>query len=170
MAIKINDIPSEGLRIEINQKLDVSDTVAGSTDAQAVLNIKPASSGIFQIVGNAHAKPTLECSRCLKSYAFPIDVNFNFELAPLKSMGETPEHELVQGELDTEFYEGDEIDPIEIIREQLLIALPMVPLHHPDCKGLCSICGTDLNESRCNCDQGPGPAGPFSGLKDLLKK
>jgi uncharacterized protein len=47
----------------------------------------------------------------------------------------------------------------------------MVPLHHPDCKGLCSVCGADLNEKECGCPKDPREAfGAFSSLKDLLKK
>jgi uncharacterized protein len=70
-----------------------------------------------------------------------------------------------------EFYQGDEIDPVELVKEQLLISIPMVPLHAPDCKGLCPVCGTNLNEADCSCRKdGRGEFGAFSVLKDLFKK
>lgn len=169
MAIKISDIPSEGLTVEIDQKLDLFGKGIASTDTQGVLSVKPRGREVFHIKGYAQATPMLECSRCLKSFSYPIHAELDFELAPVGSLKDATEHELVSGELETEFFEGDELDPQEIIREQLLIALPMVPLHHPDCKGLCSMCGTDLNEATCECRNDSSP-GAFSALKDLFKK
>jgi uncharacterized protein len=171
MAIKINDIPPEGLLLEFDQKLDLFDTGAATTSVTAVINIKPVGGGVLRITGRAQAAPILECSRCLKKFPYPADTELSVELAPVKSLGPSAEHELVEGELSMEFYLGEEIEPIEIVREQLLIALPMVPLHHNDCKGLCSVCGTDLNEKECSCRKDTRKApGAFSALKDLLKK
>jgi len=171
MAIKINDIPPEGLTLEFDQKLDLLDTGTASTSVTAGITIKPVGGGILRITGRVQAAPLLECSRCLKNSPYPVDTELSVELAPVKSLGPSAEHELVEGELSMEFYQGDEIEPIEIVREQLLIALPMVPLHHSDCKGLCSVCGTDLNEKECSCRKDTREApGAFSALKDLLKK
>jgi uncharacterized protein len=171
MTIKISDIPPQGLRLKIDLKLDLFDQGTASTAVTALLSIKSSKGGILRITGRTKATPQLQCSRCLKSFPFPIDTEFNLELAPLNSLGTSPEHELVKGELDMEFYEGDEIEPAELVREQLLIALPIVSLHRPDCKGLCSFCGTDWNEADCNCKKNPPETfGAFSLLKDLLKK
>jgi uncharacterized protein len=171
MAIKINDIPPEGLILELAQKLDLFDRGAQTTAFTAVLSIKPAGSGILQITGKVQAAPMLECSRCLENFAFDIDAGVDIELAPARALSAEAEHELAGGELDTEFYEGDEIEPLEIVKEQLLISIPMVPLHSPDCKGLCSVCGADLNKTECGHERNaPGDFGAFSALKDLLKK
>lgn len=171
MRIKINDIPPEGLTLEIDQKVDLFEEGTASTPCTAVLSIKPAGGGILRITGRVQAAPVLECSNCLKKFPCPVDTELSLELAPLGSLGTSPEHELVAGELDIEFYQGDEIEPLELVREQLLIALPMVPLHRSDCKGLCSNCGTDLNEAECSCRKdSPEALGAFSALKDLFKK
>ncbi len=171
MAIKINDIPAEGLSIKLTDKLDVFDKGAATTEFSAVLGIKPAGQGVFHMTGRVQAAPILECSRCLTIFSYGIDAEFDVDLVPLSSLEPTPEHELVKGELDMEFYHGDEIDPLDFIKEQLLIAVPMVPLHRPDCKGLCNVCGTDLNKDDCGHRQNrQGDFGPFAGLKDLLKK
>jgi len=171
MAIKINDIPPEGLTLEFDQKLDLFDSGTASMSVTAVINIKPAGGGILRITGRVQAAPMLECSRCLKNFPYPVDAELSVEFAPVNTLGPSAEHELVEGELSLEFYQGEEIEPIEIVREQLLISLPMVPLHHRDCKGLCSVCGTDLNEKACSCRRDTREApGAFSALKDLLKK
>jgi uncharacterized protein len=171
MAIKINDIPPEGLTLELQERLDLFDTGAKTTAFSAVLSINPASEGILQISGRIRSAPELECSRCLAKFPFPVDSELAVDLAPVRSLGTEAEHELSGGELDTEFYEGDEIDPTEIIKEQLLISLPMVPLHSAGCKGLCTVCGADLNTTACGHEQNaPGGFGAFSALKDLLNK
>ena len=171
MAIKINDIPPEGLTLELGQKLELFDRGTASTAFKAVLAIKPMKGGILHISGRVQSDPLLECSRCLESFIFNIDSEINFDLAPISSLGPEGEHELIGGELDIEFYQSDEIEPLDIIKEQLLISIPMVPLHDSGCKGLCSVCGADLNKVECGHQRNaPGDFGAFSTLKDLLKK
>jgi len=171
MAININEIPPEGLTLELNQKLDLFNTGTVSTTFTAVLSIKPAGSGVIHITGRVQADPLFECSRCLKDFSYHIDTELNVDLAPASVLEKAPEHELVRSELDMEFYQGEEIEPLDIVKEQLLISIPMVPVHRPDCKGLCPVCGTDLNETDCGCQMDrKGEFGAFSVLKDLLKK
>jgi uncharacterized protein len=171
MAIKINDIPPEGLALELAQKIDLFDTGTASTGFTAKLSIKPTGNGIIHIAGRVQADPLLECSRCLKNFPYPIDTELSIDLAPTDTLGGSPEHELDRSELDMEFYQGDEIEPLDLVKEQILITLPMVPLHRADCRGLCAVCGTDLNETDCGCRKdGREGFGAFSALKDLLKK
>jgi uncharacterized protein len=93
------------------------------------------------------------------------------DLSPVSAMGTATEHELSGGELDMEFYQGDEIEPLDFVKEQILMSVPMVPLHSPDCKGLCAVCGTDLNSITCECRNKKGDDfGAFSALKDFFKK
>lgn len=172
MVIKINDIPPEGSTIEVAESIDLFDRGSAATPASASFAIRPAGNGLFRISGRVSAKPELECSRCLKHFTLPIDdAVIDIELAPGDTLQQEAEHELNRAELDVAFYQGDEIDLSEIIKEQLLLSIPMVPVHRPDCKGLCPVCGTDRNEQECRCSQDQAEtAGPFSRLKDLLKK
>jgi uncharacterized protein len=171
MAMKINEIPPEGLTLELKQKLDLFDTGTASTASTSILAIRPISAGALHIKGRVQADPELQCSRCLKVFSYHIDTELDITLAPEKALGTGPEHELDRAELDVEFYQGEEIEPLDLVKEQVLITVPMVPLHSPDCKGLCPICGTDLNEADCGCKKDvPGEFGAFSVLKDLLKK
>jgi uncharacterized protein len=170
MAIKINDIPPTGLTFEFANKLDLFDRGTDSVDFQASVTIKPVGSERFIVTGRVKAVPQLECSRCLKPFSHPVDTRFDVELAPVQAADRAGERELNQAELDTEFYEGEEIELRDIIREQILVTLPMVPLHDESCKGLCPVCGVDLNEKACVCARNNPEFGKFSQLKDLLKK
>ncbi len=171
MAIKINDIPPDGLTIELADKVDLLQDGAALTAFTAVISFKPVGSGTIHISGKVQSAPRLECSRCLTRFSYPMESEFSLDTSPVAEIDKAPEHELTGGELETEFYEGDEIEPLEIIKEQLLISMPMVPLHTPDCRGLCQSCGADLNKGNCGCgDKGREGMSPFAKLKDLFKK
>ena len=55
--------------------------------------------------------------------------------------------------MDAEPFDGKTIDLDPIIREQVLLALPVSVLCREDCKGLCTVCGEDLNEKDCGCER-----------------
>jgi uncharacterized protein len=61
------------------------------------------------------------------------------------------------------------IDLAPVLREYFLLEIPISPLCRPDCKGLCPICGNNLNESTCNHDDESGDP-RFSSLKKLLEE
>ena len=172
MAIKINDIPPEGLHIEIEDSFDLYDD-GTLTPFTAKVAIKHGGPGIFRVTGTVSAEPKLECSRCLRPFPFTVrNATMEFELIPKSSAASGSEHELGKGELDMEFYEGDELEPTDFIREQVLLALPMVPVHRDDCKGLCPVCGTDRNENDCGhaaAEQLPERESPFAALKKIIK-
>ena len=171
MAIKINDIPPEGLSLKLAEKLELLDQGSSTTIVTALLTIKPEGGGLFTVAGTMQAELELECSRCLKKFAHRVESQLNVSLVPEGSLNLTAEHELDPGELDTEFYQGDEIDPLDFVKEQALLSIPMTPLHRADCKGLCALCGADLNEAECGCSRDlEKETSPFSVLKDKFKK
>jgi uncharacterized protein len=94
------------------------------------------------------------CSRCLKTYSFPMVKNFDFVLTPeplpAKSRG------LNQDEMGLSFYSAEEINLSPFIQEQLLLTLPTRPLCDESCRGLCVSCGVNLNSESCLCDSQSG--------------
>jgi uncharacterized protein len=97
-----------------------------------------------------------DCSLCLEKFNIAVPVVFAITLKPKPhAIGPMPEDvELKPEELDEYFYEGDAIDLNEIFREQILLALPMYPRCTDSCRGLCVVCGTNLNQAQCECDRG----------------
>jgi len=63
--------------------------------------------------------------------------------------------------------EDAQIDLESLIREYALLEVPIKPLHDPDCKGLCPVCGQDLNIADCG-HRPEANDSPFASLKDLL--
>jgi uncharacterized protein len=58
-------------------------------------------------------------------------------------------------DMDVYSYEGEEVDLAPLLREQVILAVPFAPLCREDCKGLCPVCGIDLNTGNCTCDRTP---------------
>src|SRR5215213_1677197 len=76
--------------------------------------------------------------------------------------------ELQAEDLILSAYEGDAVDLDELVREQILLALPSRHLCREDCKGLCQKCGANLNDAPCSCEQ--GEVDPrWAALADLKK-
>lgn len=93
----------------------------------------------------------VECSRCLERLQVPVDSTFNMLYLPEAEAPASDEQELADEDVDTAYYRQGVIDLAELIREQLYLALPMKALCREDCRGLCSVCGTNLNTGTCSC-------------------
>lgn len=105
----------------------------------------------FHLVGRVTTALELSCSRCLEPFHLPVDAAFDLRYQPLAENTGEGEREIGDDDMDTAYYENDEIDLGQLMQEQFLLALPMKPLHSEDCKGLCPNCGTNWNKAACDC-------------------
>ena len=123
----------------------------------------------FRLVGHARTQLELGCSRCLEPYALPVDAEFDLRYLPATAISTESERELQDEDVETAFYENDQIDVNELLREQFYLALPMKPLCSEGCRGLCPQCGTNLNTGTCAC--APAWEDPrLAPLKALVKQ
>ncbi len=108
----------------------------------------------------------LVCGRCLEPFDAPLAADFDLLLVPAPA-GEGPaEEELSAAELDLDFYSGETVDLEAVIREQIILQLPLKPLCQENCKGLCPVCGANLNRETCSC-QAARSDSPFATLAKL---
>lgn len=105
-----------------------------------------------------NALTELECVRCLTHFQQTLNVNFT-ELYAFSQRYVTDSGLLMP--------ETGIIDLAPVLREYILLEIPISPLCRPDCKGLCPICGNNLNESTCNHEEEPGDP-RLAALKALL--
>jgi len=130
-----------------------------------------------RVEGHAKAELTAACGRCLGPVSLDIPVDFDLTLVPADeyagaardgndtSTGPTAgSFDLDDAEEET--YSGKVIDLDPILREQLVLALPGYPVCTESCKGLCPVCGANLNDRECGCDRHvPDPR--WAGLKNV---
>ncbi len=105
-----------------------------------------------RVRGSFSVEVQLTCSRCLEPVRLPITASFD---QFYESNADHPlQGEIALKESDTEigFFSGDFIDVNDIVREQILLALPMKPICRDDCRGLCPHCGKNRNVDSCNCE------------------
>lgn len=98
--------------------------------------------------GKVTTSVRLECSRCLSVYDEPIISNLDFVVDFGENAEEfkSDEDNYFVADLSSGFFQID-----NLVRESIILALPLKPLCSANCKGLCPICGTDLNKSQCGC-------------------
>lgn len=105
----------------------------------------------FHLVGGVKATLRLACGRCLEDFSFPVDAGFDVLYLPHAQNAGEGEVEVEDDDLATAYYQDDQIDLGQLVREQFYLAIPMKPLCREGCKGLCPECGTNLNTGSCNC-------------------
>jgi len=108
----------------------------------------------FRLVGSVRTVLQLPCSRCLEPFTLPVEAAFDLRYQPHTANRGEGEREIEEDDLTTAFYEHDEIDLAQLMREQFYLVLPMKPLCQAECRGLCPACGTNLNRATCDCKRG----------------
>ena len=91
-----------------------------------------------------------ECCRCLGPVSVDVVKQFHTILLP-EAENEPDAPELSAEDLALGFFSGDELELAPICLEQVLVELPTRALCGPECRGLCSSCGSNLNEETCSC-------------------
>jgi len=105
--------------------------------------------------GEIKTEVELLCDRCAAPERAPLAVEFDTSFIPQEVEAVKAENvELAAEDLLLSSYEGDAVDLDELVREQILLALPSRHLCREDCKGLCVKCGANLNAGACSCVQG----------------
>jgi uncharacterized protein len=124
----------------------------------------------FRLTGDVKTTLELPCSRCLDVFTLPVEAAFDLRYHPhIEPGGKDAEVEIEEDDLSTAFYENDQIDLGQLMREQFLLSLPMKPLCSDACHGLCPICGANQNRAACACRRDwDDPR--FAALRELRSK
>lgn len=109
----------------------------------------------------------LTCNRCLKAFEYPLHVTFGEMFYPTVDVITGIYLPPIAGEDVFPIDEHHMVDLREAIRQNVLLAIPMVTLCREDCPGLCSQCGHDLSLGSCECK--PEVDARLSVLEKLLE-
>jgi uncharacterized protein len=184
MRVNIDEIKEAGLRRSWDVAQDeVDQMVAGDQAgyrARGPVHVDAQLEKIerrIRIDAHGKAQLTVPCGRCLAPVSVDLPVDFELTLVPQDEYDDAPRSEKDTGssrvggtfqpaDAEEDTYSGKVIDLDPLVREQLLLALPGYPVCREDCKGLCSVCGANLNDRDCGCDRHvPDPR--WAGLKDV---
>ncbi len=110
-----------------------------------------------RIGGKAHVRGTigadisLDCTRCLEPVAKHFAISFDDVFIDASEETDVEEIEIGEEQLDESLVLDGKIDMAEVVREQILLAMPEQVLCRQDCKGLCPKCGANRNLIDCKC-------------------
>ena len=156
MLIEISQIPPEGLDIALSEESldlgDPADTWDGPATVQADLHLGRSGRGVL-ISGSFSGNVPLFCSRCLEPFQFQIAEQFHLYCEAGAGGLPEEEHELADDELDVTYLEEGRINTDHLLRENILLSLPVQPLCREECQGLCPRCGVNLNQGACTCTE-----------------
>ncbi len=154
MLIDVSQIPPDGLDVALPEEvLDLgvpADTCVGPATVRAELHVGRSGRGLL-ISGSFSGGVALVCSRCLEPFGFRAEDRFHLYCGTAAQGPPAEEHELADDELDVTYLEQGRISTDHLLRENILLSLPVQPLCHEDCRGLCPRCGANLNQSACDC-------------------
>jgi len=102
--------------------------------------------------GQLQAKLEVVCGRCLQPVELPISADFSERFVRDVSWAAEEQHELQPEDLNVSVFDGEGLELDDLVREELLLAVPVNVLCREDCKGLCPSCGIDRNLSKCQCE------------------
>ncbi|MEZ3433048.1 MAG: DUF177 domain-containing protein [Lachnospiraceae bacterium] len=117
----------------------------------------------FQITGSGRVTFSVPCDRCLEPVETEIVLDFvkNVDL-------NVPDGEQADELDETNYIDGYTLDADKLIRGEILTGWPTKILCSEDCKGICNVCGQNLNQGTCNCeDTGLDPR--MSVIRDVFK-
>jgi uncharacterized protein len=133
----------------------------GPKDIVADIRLRGRFAGQFQV----------PCARCVEPVQIPLEAEFDLIFRPAAADSEATERSITAPETEIGYYQKDSLFLEDVLREQVLLALPVRTLCKPDCKGLCPRCGENRNSTACNCEEGPSDPRweALAGLRGRIK-
>jgi uncharacterized protein len=126
----------------------------------------------IRLVGELSGRLETKCARCLETVNIPVASSFDLLYRPLRTVTAGDEISISEAESEIGYYQGEGVLLEDVLKEQVLLLLPLKPLCNEDCKGLCPQCGKNLNNGNCDCT--PERSDPrwaaLADLKDRLKQ
>jgi len=165
MRFKINEIGAEGLSLNVAVAADWVAAACPDIDA------RPGPKGLalvgriekmgedYLLRANLRGELESTCARCLEPAQVPVNV-------PLAVTFVSSEADKTDDDEDPDLIalKGGEIDVGDEIRDEILLALPINPVCKEACRGLCPVCGGNLNVTACGCKTEVAPAAAFAAL------
>jgi len=174
MRIRVKDISDSGAALDIPwggkellpflEREDVSEM--GLPHPLRVHIELYRSADHIRILGSLRGVLRLFCDRCLQPVEWTLDEDIDTVLIDQEYAPTEEETELEEDDLNYEFFKGEAIDIDRFIAEQIFLTLPLKVLCSPSCRGLCPMCGTNLNYRDCGCAQA-GKDSSFAVLESL---
>jgi uncharacterized protein len=119
--------------------------------ATGTAELMPESETEVRVRGTYTVEMVAQCDRCLAHARFPLSGSFDLFYQSSSDLSGADEVEIDSGETEIGFYVGGGLELEDVLREQVVLALPMQRVCSETCKGFCPVCGKNRNETACDC-------------------
>jgi uncharacterized protein len=123
----------------------------------------------IRVDGSLDTRVQLACARCLEPVIQDVSHKFDLLYRPQGTDAGREELSVTSAEAEVSYYQGEGLLLEDVLREQVLLALPLKAICRDDCKGLCPHCGENLNVEQCDCTE-PVEGPRWLALKDIREK
>jgi uncharacterized protein len=123
----------------------------------------------IRLVGRFSTEIETHCARCLEAVDNSVAEEFDLVYRPQGVDARGDEASINQAETEIGYYQGDGLLLEDVLKEQILLALPVKQICNAACKGLCPHCGANLNAETCHCVSTMSDP-RWSALEDIRKK
>jgi uncharacterized protein len=120
----------------------------------------------IRLRGSYKGEVEVPCARCLEPVSMASEGQFDLIFRPLGVDQGSSERAINTADTEIGYYQNGGLALEDVLREQVLLSLPVRTLCRQDCKGLCPRCGQDLNSESCTCETA-SPDPRWSALSDL---
>jgi uncharacterized protein len=158
VKIDLTNIPAEGKELKVrfdrdwwNKDFEGARILGLDAPLSVWIRIQPVGKKLA-LQGSVATSLLLQCDRCLEPYSWELSKDFRIFLSLSQFRGGV-DVELSEDDLNLEFLHGNFLELEQVVKEQIILSLPMKTLCSPECKGLCSICGSNLNLKTCSCSK-----------------
>lgn len=133
----------------------------GPRDIVADVRLRGCFAGRFEV----------PCARCVEPVEVPLAADYDLIFRPAGADSEATERSITAPETEIGYYLEDSLLLEDVLREQVLLSLPVRTLCKLDCKGLCQRCGANRNSQPCTCEESQTDArwGALQGLRGQTK-
>jgi uncharacterized protein len=157
--------------IDLGQEIRQKTPLRASGRAELIRETRGARDVVedIRLVGSMSTQVEIRCARCLDPVRRDVSESFDLLYRPQGVDAAGDEVAISQAETEIGYYRGEGLLLEDVLKEQILLALPVKALCAADCKGLCPHCGRNLNVETCDCVT--TMADPrWAALEDIRKK
>jgi uncharacterized protein len=160
-AVDLGEEAEQAGQLAASGRAEVLHDHRGPRDIVADIRLRGSFAGKFQV----------PCARCVEPVEIPLGGEFDLIFRPAEADSEATERSITAPETEIGYYQKDSLSLEDVLREQVLLSLPVRTLCKPDCKGLCPRCGENRNSQPCNCEEGPSDPRweALAGLRSRIK-
>jgi len=159
MKFRLEDIPEGGLEANFSEAEDWLDERLRADEKRLFriigsirVYLRLSKSGrMIHVKSRLEARVELPCARCVEPFSLGLNSEFGVVLKPRPNFPLEEERELNREDLESAFYEGEEINLTSFVQDQVLLTLPQKAVCREECRGLCPRCGKNLNREVCQC-------------------